>query len=146
MIHHYGITVSGFPKELGSMWAGPAVHDIDNDGSFDVVVTTYDKEIYAIEANGGTIKSGFPFVTEGRFSTAPIIVDVDSDGDYEIVAGNNNGALYVLHHDGTIFAEYDTGDDIRGGISVCDLNNDGHLDLLFGGYDYKVHVWDPVAN
>ena len=146
VIHHNGITVSGFPKELGSMWAGPAVHDIDNDGLFDVVVTTYDKEIYAIEANGGTVKSGFPFVTDGRFSTAPIIVDVDSDGDYEIVAGNNNGALYVLHHDGTIFAEYDTGDDIRGGISVCDLNNDGQLDLLFGGYDDKVHVWDPVAN
>ena len=56
------------------------------------------------------------------------------------------GALYVLHHDGTIFAEYDTGDDIRGGISVCDLNNDGQLDLLFGGYDDNVHVWDPVAN
>ena len=146
LIHHNGITVSGFPKELGSMWSGPAVHDIDNDGSFDVVVTTYNKEIYAIEANGGTVKSGFPFVTEGRFSTAPIIVDVDSDGDYEIVAGNNSGALYVLHHDGTIFAEYDTGDDIRGGISVCDLNNDGQLDLLFGGYDDKIHVWDPVAD
>ena len=146
LIHHNGITVSGFPIELGSMWAGPAVHDIDNDGSFDVVVTTYNKEIYAIEANGGTVKSGFPFVTEGRFSTAPIIVDVDSDGDYEIVAGNNSGALYVLHHDGTIFAEYDTGDDIRGGISVCDLNNDGQLDLLFGGYDDKIHVWDPVAD
>ena len=39
-----------------------------------------------------------------------------------------------------------TGDDIRGGISVCDLNNDGQLDLLFGGYDDKIHVWDPVAN
>ena len=146
VIHHNGITVSGFPKELGSMWAGPAVHDIDNDGLFDVVVTTYDKEVYAIEANGGTVKSGFPFVTEGRFSTAPIIVDVDNDGDYEIVVGNNSGALYVLHYDGTIFAEYDTGDDIRGGISVCDLNNDGQLDLLFGGYDDRVHVWDPVAN
>ena len=47
VIHHNGITVSGFPKELGSMWAGPAVPDIDNDGLFDVVVPTYDKEIYA---------------------------------------------------------------------------------------------------
>ena len=51
-----------------------------------------------------------------------------------------------MHHDGTVFAQYDTGDDIRGGISVCDLNNDGQLDLLFGGYDDKIHVWDPVAN
>ena len=146
VIHHNGITMSGFPKELGSMWVGPAVHDIDNDGAYDVVCTTYDKEVYAIDVNGGEIKPGFPFTAQGRFDISPTLVDVDSDGDYEIVVGSNSGELYVLHHDGTIFAEYNTGDDIRGGISVCDLNNDGQLDLLFGGYDDKIHVWDPVAN
>ena len=146
VIHHNGITMSGFPKELGSMWVGPAVHDIDNDGAYDVVCTTYDKEVYAIDVNGGEIKPGFPFTAQGRFDISPTLVDVDSDGDYEIVVGSNSGELYVLHHDGTIFSEYNTGDDIRGGISVCDLNNDGQLDLLFGGYDDKIHVWDPVAN
>ena len=146
VIHHNGITMSGFPKELGSMWVGPAVHDIDNDGNYDVVCTTYDKEVYAIEINDGEIKTGFPFTAQGRFDISPTLVDIDSDGDYEIVVGSNSGELYVLHHDGTIFAEYNTGDDIRGGISVCDLNNDGQLDLLFGGYDDKIHVWDPVAN
>ena len=146
VIHHNGITLSGFPKELGSMWVGPAVHDIDNDGAYDVVCTTYDKEVYAIEVNGGQVKAGFPFTAQGRFDISPTLVDVDSDGDYEIAVGSNSGELYVLHHDGTIFAEYNTGDDIRGGISVCDLNNDGQLDLLFGGYDDKIHVWDPVAN
>ena len=128
------------------MWVGPAVHDIDNDGIYDVVCTTYDKEVYVIEVNGGQVKTGFPFTAQGRFDISPTLVDVDSDGDYEIVVGSNSGELYVLHHDGTIFAEYNTGDDIRGGISVCDLNNDGQLDLLFGGYDDKIHVWDPVAN
>ena len=146
VIHHNGITMSGFPKELGSMWAGPAVHDIDNDGAYDVVCSTYDKEVYAVEVNGGAIKAGFPVVLEGRLDVSPTIVDVDSDGDYEIAVGSNDGELYVLHHDGTIFTQYDTGDDIRGGISVCDLNNDGQLDLLFGGYDDKIHVWNPVAN
>ena len=145
-IHHNGITMSGFPKELGSMWTGPAVHDIDNDGAYDIVCTTYDKEIYAVDVSGGAIKSGFPVTLEGRLDISPTVVDVDSDGDYEIAVGSNDGELYVLHHDGTIFAQYDTGDDIRGGISVCDLNNDGQLDLLFGGYDDKIHVWDPVAN
>ena len=27
-----------------------------------------------------------------------------------------------------------------------DLNSGGQLDLLFGSYDDRVHVWDPVAN
>mgnify|MGYP001215625486 CR=1 FL=1 len=145
-IHHNGITMSGFPKELGSMWVGPAVHDIDNDGVYDIICATYDKEVYAVNIDGGAIKSGFPVITQGRLDISPTVVDVDSDGDYEIAVGSNDGELYILHHDGTIFAQYDTGDDIRGGISVCDLNNDGQLDLLFGGYDDKIHVWDPVAN
>ena len=146
VIHHNGATESGFPKEIGSMFAGPAVHDLENDGVVDVVCVTYDKEIYAIEAIGGQVKAGFPFTAESRFSMPATIVDVDGDGDYEIAAGCNSGDLYVLHHDASIYAQYNTGDDIRGGISVCDLNNDGQLDLLFGGYDDKIHVWDPVAN
>ena len=146
VIHHNGATESGFPKEIGSMFAGPAVHDLENDGVVDVVCVTYDKEIYAIEAIGGQVKDGFPFTAESRFSMPATIVDVDGDGDYEIAAGCNSGDLYVLHHDASIYAQYNTGDDIRGGISVCDLNNDGQLDLLFGGYDDKIHVWDPVAN
>ena len=145
-IHHNGISVSGFPIAIGQMWTGPAVHDIDNDGSYDIVVVSYEGDVYVIEANGGVIKSGFPFNMGGRVSAPPTIVDVDDDGDYEIAVGSNNGDLYILHHDGTVFAQYNTGDDIRGGISVCDLNNDGQLDLLFGGYDDRIHVWDPVAN
>ena len=101
VIHHNGATESGFPKEIGSMFAGPAVHDLDNDGVVDVVCVTYDKEIYAIEAIGGAIKSGFPFTAESRFSMPATIVDVDGDGDYEIAAGCNSGDLYILHHDGT---------------------------------------------
>ncbi|GIR89112.1 MAG: hypothetical protein CM15mP87_06040 [Candidatus Neomarinimicrobiota bacterium] len=135
-----------FQKSWVQCGQGLAVHDIDNDGAYDIVCTTYDKEIYAIDVNGGAIKPGFPVTLEGRLDISPTVVDVDSDGDYEIAVGSNDGELYVLHHDGTIFAQYDTGDDIRGGISVCDLNNDGQLDLLFGGYDDKIHAWDPVAN
>ena len=37
------------------------------------------------------------------------------------------------------------GDDIRGGISVSDLNNDGSLEILFSGYDDMVHVWNPFS-
>jgi hypothetical protein len=128
------------------MFAGAAVHDLENDGVVDIVCVTYDKEVWAIEAVGGATKAGFPFTAASRFRMPATIVDVDNDGDYEIAAGCDSGDLYVLHHDATIYAQYDTGDDIRGGISVCDLNNDGQLDLLFGGYDDQIHVWDPVAN
>ena len=38
---------------------------------------------------------------------------------------------------------YDVGDDIRGGISVADVNDDGSHELLFVGYDDHIHVWNP---
>jgi hypothetical protein len=41
-------------------------------------------------------------------------------------------------------ASYDVGDDIRGGISVADLNDDGSQELLFTGYDDMIHVWNPI--
>ena len=72
------------------------------------------------------------------------MVDLDGDGDLEIVAGNDSGLLHVLHHDGTEMASYDVGDDIRGGISVADLNDDGSYELLFAGYDDMIHVWNPM--
>ena len=138
--------MQGFPKELGAMWGGPAVHDIDNDGIFDIICATYNKKIYAIDVNSSEVKSGFPFTAQGRFVTPPTIADVNSDGNFEIIVGSSIGEIYVLKNDGTILAEYDSGNDIRGGISVSDVNNDGDLELLFGGDDDKLHVWNPQFN
>ena len=71
--------------------------------------------------------------------------DIDSDGDLEIVAGNDSGLLHILHHDGSEMASFDTGDDIRGGISVSDINDDGSYEILFTGYDDFLHIWDPIS-
>ena len=57
-------------------------------------------------------------------NSPPTLVDIDSDGDLEIVAGNDSGLLHILHHDGSEMASFNTGDDIRGGISVADLNDE----------------------
>jgi hypothetical protein len=40
---------------------------------------------------------------------------------------------------------YDVGNDIRGGISVADINDDGSNELLFVGYDDKIHIWNPTT-
>jgi hypothetical protein len=144
-IHHDGNDVEGFPADISEkMLVGPAVGDLEGDGSPDIVVVTWDENIYAINADG-TTKSGFPFATSKRFNSPPTLVDLDDDGDLEIVAGNDDGDLYILHHDGTVMAFYSTGDDIRGGISVADLNDDGSNELLFVGYDDFLHVWNPIS-
>ena len=143
-IHHNGTEVSGFPVNLDEkMMVGAAAGDLEGDGHPDIVVCTWDDNIYAID-NTGAIKEGFPFVSTNRFNAPPTLVDIDGDGDLEIVAGNDSGLLHVLHHDGTEMVSYDVGDDIRGGISVADLNDDGSYELLFTGYDDMIHVWNPL--
>lgn len=142
-IHHDGNDVDGFPVDLGEkMLVGAAAGDLENDGVVDIVVCTWDDNIYAID-NAGTIKPGFPFTSTNRFNSPPTLVDLDGDGSLEIVAGNDSGLLHVLNHDGTVRTFYDVGDDIRGGVSVADLNDDGSPELLFAGYDDMLHVWNP---
>ena len=145
-IHHDGSDVTGFPVDIAEkVIVGPAVADLENDGVMDIVAVSWDNHIHVFDANGA-VKTGFPFETSNRFNSPATLVDLDGDGDLEIAAGNDNGNLYVLHHDATIMAEFDTGDDIRGGIAVADLDGNGSLELLFTGYDDHVHVWDPVTN
>ena len=143
-IHHDGFSVYGFPVDLDEkMMAGAAAGDLEGDGYPEIVVCTWDDNIYAI-GHDGYVKSGFPFESTQRFNAPATLVDLDGDGDLEIVAGNDSGLLHVLHHDGTEMASYDVGDDIRGGISVADLNDDGSQELLFTGYDDMIHVWNPI--
>ena len=143
-IHHDGTEVDGFPVDLDEkMMAGPAAGDLDGDGYPEIVVCTWGENIYSI-AYDGSIKSGFPYESTKRFNAPATLVDLDGDGDLEIIAGNDDGLLHVLHHDGTEMTSYDVGDDIRGGISVADLNDDGSYELLFTGYDDMIHVWNPI--
>ena len=81
----------GFLKSL-VQWVDQR-YDIDNDGVHDIICTTYDKEVYAVNVNGGTVKPGFPVMLEGRLDISPTIVDIDNDGDYEIAVGSNDGEL-----------------------------------------------------
>jgi len=143
-IHHDGSTFYGFPVVLNEkMVGGAAAGDLDGDGFPEVVVCTDDDNVYAIKKDG-SIMTGFPFTSTDRFYNAPTLVDLDGDSDLEIVVGNRAGILQVLHHDGTEMASYEAGDDIRGGIAVADLNDDGSYELLFTSYDDMIHVWNPI--
>ena len=145
-IHHDGEDVTGFPVNIQErILVGTAVHDLENDGIKDIVAVTWGNNIWAIDAFG-TVKAGFPFETTKRFNATPTIADVDNDGDYEIIAGNDGGDLFVLHHDGSIHSQFSTGDDIRSGISVADIDQNDSIELIIVGYDDYLHVWDPVTN
>ena len=144
-IHHDGEEVQGFPADIDEkMLVGPAVGDLEGDGIIDIVIVTWEDHIYALDSEGN-IKSGFPILSTNRFNSPASLADLDGNGTLEIIAGNDSGLLHILHYDGTEMATFDTGDDIRGGISVSDINNDGDYELLFSGYDDMIHVINPIS-
>ena len=89
-----GTDVDGFPVNIDEkMLVGPATGDLEGDGVIDIVLCTWEDNVYAID-NSGTIKPGF-HLPHNRFNSPPTLVDIDSDGDLEIVVGNDSGYMYT---------------------------------------------------
>ena len=143
------------PDYYEMMTGTPAVGDLDGDGKIEVVQTTYDGNVFVVEADGKP-RAGFPVHVDrermkkadeqhlwddGIFSAAAL-GDLDGDGKLEIVVGAMDGQLYVWHHDGKMATGFpkeliDTtkgnhGDRIITTPSLGDIDNDGKLDIALG--------------
>lgn len=144
-IHHDGTDVDGYPIDIGEIiMAAPAVGDIDIDGIIDVVVGTWDNNVFAVSA-ADSIKSGFPYATAGRINIAPVLANLSGDAKLEIAVGSDDGKLYLIGYDGGLLNQVTTTSFIRGGIALHDVDNNGYPELFWGGYDSKLHAYDLSA-
>ena len=83
-----GTCVGGMPPQTpdttggSDKWSGPSIHDLDDDGSPEIV---YGATVYS--ANGCIASSalGFPGYSKGY---VPVVADVDEDGKMELVQGD----------------------------------------------------------
>lgn len=112
--HHDGTMVSGYPQGIiergpseitneflyDNGFAGaPALYDLDNSGTLEVIVAGMDSRLYVFDHQGQDW-GGFPVevcaeelcgVKGTRTITSPAIGDVDDDGDIEIGIATNEG-------------------------------------------------------
>ena len=110
-----------------SITAAPAIADVDKDGKPEIVFTTYEGTIYAINHDGSPV-AGWPKrlpevpscapgqeptldqpcmntvyrLDRGAFAS-PVIEDIDGDGDHEIVQAAFDGNVYIFRADGSDF-------------------------------------------
>ena len=169
-----GTAVPGWPRPTGAnMGSSPALADLDEDGSLDVIIGCGAEEasnchnLYAWHGDGSNV-SGFPMQPldvnpwghdPQRLPFLPIVADIDGDNHLEILLtmANSNG-VSVVNHDGTKSTDYSRiqNDYTIGMLAspvVADVDNDGLLETIGTGSgtdgsttQAAVYIWDEVAS
>ena len=108
-------TTGAIPTPIrGAILASVAIGDIDGDGYLDVVAADMEGKVYAWNHLGAR-KAGFPVHVNYAYSTRPDFVkDSHNRVDRAIIASP----------------------------ALADLDGDGGLDIVVGGNDRHVYVWD----
>ncbi|MFQ5869136.1 MAG: T9SS type A sorting domain-containing protein [Candidatus Zixiibacteriota bacterium] len=154
--HHDGQLFEGWPYYFsdGFFWSTPAIADIDNDGSLDIVGMTWwagEDNFFVFEADG-RVKEGWP-ITHGWTSyIGPALADVDGDGFCDIIWGSSHnfawqypdsilGLYFAYDYHGELLSGWPV--EVNGfagqAAAVLDIDNDGNLNMvLVGDYDSSV--------
>lgn len=133
-----GNIINGFPIALsGVIKSTPAIGDLDDDGSKEIVVISYDDtdddSLYVFDASGN-LKPGFPLGVRYARLSSPALGDIDGDGDLEIVVGGFDVSiemLYGFHHNGSIVQNFPVqlihpggAFNINSSPVICDIDGD----------------------
>ena len=153
------------------MFSSPTIADIDGDGKDEVLIGTTRKrcdyngsnctfsqqpKLVVINSNG-TIK--WSRLLESSINSAPSVADIDGDGDVEIVVSfggealdpQGNGGVRAFDHNGNVlwtFYTYDyydphpQTDGVFSTPALCDVDNDGDLEIAFGAWDQRIYLLD----
>jgi len=126
---------SALPNE--EMYHGGSFADIDEDGKPEIVIGSYDKHIYVLNAEDGEL--AWEYTAPYYIASPTSIADLNNDNHLEIVFTSYN-YLGVLSYTGELLWDYTTGGSMFRGASIADSNNDGVLDVIFGADDGVLRV------
>ncbi|MCD6374751.1 MAG: S8 family serine peptidase [Caldisericaceae bacterium] len=125
-----GSELSGFPITYASQIdKGVAVGDVDGDNQPELAFDLVNTDFYVIEVDGTTL-NGFPYNLPARLSNKPVIANVKGTIYYVLTTTGRD--LIILNSAGGEVLNFDTVDPVNATPSLCDVNNDGELEIAFG--------------
>ena len=139
-----GTEVPGWDIDLNSKITSSLVAgDIDGDDEEEILVGTWNNELYAFEKNGSNV-AGFPFTgATDRIIGTPALGNLDSDPELEIVFGAYDYNLYAIDGDGSILSGWPQASNysIKASPAIADLNNDNKNEIIVGSWDTNLYIY-----
>jgi hypothetical protein len=144
-------------------YLAPAFADIDNDGDMDLFAGMYDGTLKFFRNNGTPQSPQFglaPFITDTidvGFNATPCFADIDGDGDLDLFIGNKDGRIRFYRNTGSTsvfipqlvtasFLGIFTGLDTYVTPTFSDYDNDGDVDLFWGGEDGRIAFYENTGS
>jgi len=129
--------------------SSPAIGDIDQNGSLDMVLTTHAPSVHALDRNGLYLL-GWPKPTGGDITATPVLADLDNDNSLEILVSSKDGSLYIWRYNGSSLNTAwpkDTGRTLYYSPAVGNLDDDEELEIVLGTgssgtVDNYVFIWN----
>ncbi|MGQ4913324.1 MAG: FG-GAP-like repeat-containing protein [Candidatus Asgardarchaeia archaeon] len=119
--------------------SSPALGDVDGDGKLEVIIGSYDNNIYVLSGENGTCL--WKYLTGDLVRSSPALGDVDGDGKLEVIIGSDDNNIYVLNgEDGTRLWKYATGSWVDSSPALGDVDGDGKPEVIIGSYDNNIYV------